>query len=314
VGFLALSAWLAPDVVEEIIPVQIIRETPEPPPPAPRRVVVPRRTVARAAVPAAAPRATPVARPAVQPVAARTVQQAAIRPAAAPTRIAQRQVTAQRVNAQRTLASPHASAVQVAQAPVATIAAGDLTAPVVDLGGPREIAPAAAVDVTAPRAFSSYADTANVEYSDAATVTAAAVDVPLAETGFAIDAELAEGAATDGVAGGTGTAASGTPCTARDSVKQYYLDVRNRTLAAWENFGPPEEIAADATVVLTFALDESGTASSVSVVDAPNEPFGESCRQALIAASPFPSMAEDVRCLAGRKLRATFAVPVEGAP
>ena len=32
-AFLALSAWLAPEVVEEIIPVRIIREAPEPPPP-----------------------------------------------------------------------------------------------------------------------------------------------------------------------------------------------------------------------------------------------------------------------------------------
>ena len=52
----------------------------------------------------------------------------------------------------------------------------------------------------------------------------------------------------------------------------------------------------------------------VSVVDAPSTALGESCKQALLAASPFPAMAEDVRCLAGRKLSGTFTIPVEGAP
>jgi hypothetical protein len=314
VAFLALAAWLAPDMVDEIIPVQIIREAPEPPPPAPRRVVVPRRAVARTRVPTTVPRPTPVARPAVQPVAARAVQQANIRPTAAPTQIAQRQVTAQRVTAQRTLASSHASAIKVAQVPVAAVGATDLTAPAVDLSGPRAIAPAAAVDVTAPQAFGEYDETANVEYSDAATVTASAVDVPAAGSGFTLDAELVEGARTFGTPGGAGEGVTGTPCTKRGAVQQYYRELQDRTLGAWRNFELPDDIAANSKVVLKFAIDESGTASSVSVVDAPSKRLGESCKQALIAASPFPSMSQEVRCLAGRKLNATFTIPVKGAP
>jgi hypothetical protein len=251
----------------------------------------------------------------VQPIAARAVQAANISATAAPRQITQRQVTSQRVVAQRTLSSPNASAVKVARVPVGAIAASDLTAPSLDLSGPRTIAPAAAVDVTAPQAFREYTNTANVQYSDAATVTAANIDVPLADTGFAIDAELADGAQIYGSPDGTGEAGTAAPCMQRDSVVRYYKQyVEKRTRAEWRHYELPDGIEADARVVLHFVLDESGSASLVSVVDAPSLALGESCKQALIAASPFPSMDGDVRCLAGRKLSGTFTIPLERAP
>lgn len=311
VAFLALSAWLAPDVVEELIPVQIIHDAPEAAPP-PRRVVIPRRAIARTRVATSIPRPTPVARPAVQPVATRAVQQANIRATAAPTQLTQRQVTSQRVVAQRTLSSP--TSLSVARVPLATVAATDLSAPAIDVTGPREVALGAAIDVTAPQAFADYTTSGDTQYTAAAAVTASGVAVPVGDTGFAIDAELVDGASLYGTPGGTGTAVPGTPCTGRISVKRYYGKVRERTLAEWSNFELPDGIDDDARVVLHFVLDESGSASSVSVVDAPSEALGDSCKQALLAAAPFASMDEDVRCLAGTKLRGTFTIPVERAP
>ncbi|MEE2664031.1 MAG: hypothetical protein VX681_07930 [Myxococcota bacterium] len=312
VGLLVLSARLAPDVAEHLIPVQIIHEAPTPPP---RRVVVPRRAVARTRVRSVAPRPTPVARPPVRPVAPRAVQPANINATAAPTEITQRQVTSQRVVAQRTLSSPGASALKVAKVPVGNVAARDLTAPTLDLSGPRTIAPAEDVDVTAPQVFREYTETANIQYTDAATVTAADIDVPFADTGFALDAELVDGARSYGTPDGTGTAGIAAPCMQRESVVRYYKDhVEKRTRAEWRHFELPEGIEADARVVLHFVLDESGSASAVEVVDAPSRALGESCKQALVAAAPFPSMEADVRCLAGRKLSGTFTVPVERTP
>ena len=148
----------------------------------------------------------------------------------------------------------------------------------------------------------------------AAAVTASNVAVPLGESGFEIDAELAEGAFGYNTPNGTGTAAVETPCTRRESVQRYYGEVRERTLAEWRNFELPDGISADARVVLHFVLDESGSASTVSVLSAPSQALGDSCKQALLAAAPFASMNEDVRCLAGTKLRGTFTIPVVGAP
>lgn len=312
VGLLVLSARLAPEVAEQLIPVQIIHEAPTPPP---RRVVVPRRAVAPTRVRSVAPRPTPVARPAVRPVAPRAVQPANIAATAAPTEITQRQVTSQRVLAKRTLAAPGASTLTVAQVPTGEVTTRDLTAPTLDLSGPRTIAPAEDIDVTAPQVFREYTETANIRYADAATVTAGAFAVPAAETGFALDAEVVEGARSYGIPDGTGSAGVSAPCMQRESVVRYYKHyVEKRTRAEWRHFELPEGIEANARVVLHFVLDESGSASAVTVVDAPSQALGESCKQALIAAAPFPSMEADIHCLAGRKLSGTFTVPVERAP
>jgi hypothetical protein len=311
VGSLLLSAWLAPDVVEELIPVQIIHEAPTP---VPRRVVVPRREVAHTRVRTAAPRPTPVARPQARPVAARAVQQANIRTTAAPRVITQRHVTSTLVVAQRSLASPNASAVKVAQGPVGTIDVSDLTAPDLDLSGPRTIAPAAPIDVSAPQAFREYSATANVEYSEVAAGTATDMDAPPAHADFSLDVELVGSAQGDGASDETGAAGIAASCIQRESVVHYYKQyIEKRTRAEWRHFELPEGIDADARVSLHFVLDESGSASSVSVVEAPSPALGEFCKQALVAASPFPSMDGDVRCLAGRKLSGTFTIPVKGA-
>lgn len=312
-GFLALSAWLAPEVVEKIIPVRIIREAPEPPPPpVARRVVVPRRALARTRVPTSVPRPRTVPRPEPRPVTARAVKPESIQATAAPTPLAQRRVTSQRVLAQRPLATPNRVAVDRVVAP--TIVATDLQAPAVEITGPREVTPGAALEVTAPDAFRNYSESTEVDYTTAVTAPTAASEVPTAETGFVIDAELEEGAKTWGKTGGTGNAAFGAPCMQRASVVRYYKEyVEQRTRAEWRQSALPTSIDADARVVLHFVLDETGSASAVSVVSAPTTALGASCKQALISAAPFPSMDEDVRCLAGRKLSGTFTIPVRGA-
>ena len=60
---------------------------------------------------------------------------------------------------------------------------------------------------------------------------------------------------------------------------------------------------------LKFSLDSSGTATRVEVVGNANAALGNSAVAALRAASPFPSMDANTRCLAGEPLRAIFDVP-----
>ncbi len=62
-------------------------------------------------------------------------------------------------------------------------------------------------------------------------------------------------------------------------------------------------------VVLRFELDASGTATKVEYDDTANPELGASAVAAMRAASPFPAMDDSVRCLAGKRLKATFDAP-----
>jgi len=294
--------------------VQIIREAPEPPPPpVARRVVVPRRAVSRSRVPKTVTQPRAIAKPRPRTVTPRAIQPESIQATAAPTALSQRQVTSQRVLAKQPLATPNAATLSVARVASPTIARADLQAPQVDVSGPRVVHPADALDVAAPEAFRNYSEGPAVDYAATPPPPSEGLALNAADTDFSIDADVQEGARTWGKAGGTGKAAFGASCMQRASVVRYYKEyVEQRTRAEWQQSSLPTGIAADSRVVLHFILDETGSASGVEVISAPSIALGESCKQALIAAAPFPSMDEDVRCLAGRKLSGTFTVPLRG--
>ena len=315
VATLAISAWYAPEVAEELIPVRIIKDTTPAPEPAPaRRVVVPKRTLAaRSRLPTQVARTQPVARPTVQQVTAARPTVANIDTAAAPTQLQQRQITSQRVVAQRTLVATSPSAVGVAQFSVPAVAPTDLEAPQAAVTGPTRVAPVERVDVVAPQAFSNAPATAPTDYAEGTAATSAVAALPHAESGVGIDSDTAfalEG--TGGVQGGRGTAAAGIPCDQRESVHVYVRRMSARVEAEWKRFELPKDLPADAKVKLAFVLDESGTARDIEVRSAPSPELGESCQRALVAASPFPAMTGNERCLAGRRRVATFSVPVAG--
>ena len=74
----------------------------------------------------------------------------------------------------------------------------------------------------------------------------------------------------------------------------------------------PEGIPANLKTVLRFQLDQAGSARKVEVVTSDDPRLGRSAQQAPQAASPFPPMDDNNRCLAGRSLTGTFRNPDGG--
>ena len=71
----------------------------------------------------------------------------------------------------------------------------------------------------------------------------------------------------------------------------------------------PEGVRDNSKVVLRFVLDASGAATRIDFVGDAPPVLGNSAVAALRAASPFPPMDDNVRCLSGKKLNAIFSVP-----
>jgi len=325
---LVFAAWTAPEVVEEIIPVRIIKDARPVPEPAPaRRIVAPRRSLAQPARRVATtPQRAPVAPAAAQvtaprPLTTATIEATAPTPVAAP--IANTPSIAPQATAQRTLVATSPQAVAVARFEAPNVVRGDVTAPVVDASGPRALTATAPVAVEAPRGFGDTSAPGGADYRPQASVDGiAGGDATAGEaSGVAIDAGTSDALhgtsvaahTTDGGggSGGIGTAAGGIPCNERESVHRYMSEIETRVKGEWKRFELPPDLPPNAKVVLAFAIDESGTARDIEVRSAPTEALGESCRRALVAASPFPALEGNQRCLAGRRRIATFTVPVD---
>jgi hypothetical protein len=108
----------------------------------------------------------------------------------------------------------------------------------------------------------------------------------------------------EGTGGGLGSGGSGEgDCQQRPEVQAYWAQIRSRMYARWV---VPLEAPTGQTVKLRFKLDVGGVASSIEVVESSDPSLGDSALAALRAASPFEAMSERVRCLAGRKILATF--------
>ncbi|MCH7644786.1 MAG: TonB C-terminal domain-containing protein, partial [Myxococcales bacterium] len=106
--------------------------------------------------------------------------------------------------------------------------------------------------------------------------------------------------------GGTGTGLSpggaATDCLKRTEVKAYIQDLQQRIYSRWNlPYG-----VNDARVILRFAIDVAGSASSIQLVRGDNA-IGASAIDAMRASSPFPPMPDRVRCLANKNINATFS-------
>ncbi len=106
--------------------------------------------------------------------------------------------------------------------------------------------------------------------------------------------------------GGTGTALGVVRCMESAFVLRYIDVIEGRTKKRWQ---VPEGTADDAKVVLGFTLDSSGAATKIGFQGDAQPALGNSAVAAMRAASPFPPMDDNVRCLAGKKLRGIFTVP-----
>lgn len=302
-GLLVLLAWLAPPV-EQLIEVRIIRELPGSdavPAPA-RKLIQPRRQ--RAPVQAARQvTAQAVAQPRVVNVAPQQLQMNQLNQAVAPQAVQRRQVVSNRTEARSIDTRAVTSNVDLSNLQNVAVVPTDLSAPIVDTDGPREIDPGAALQ--APQDFADVPDVADVDYSSAApgavvTDQSASSDLEV----YDFDTDVGVYAGGEGT-GGTGTSVGTVPCMQSGFVHRYLALVTDRTEQRWR---VPEGIPEDTKVVLRFVLDASGTATQVEFVGDVPPTLGNSAIAALRSASPFPPMDDSVRCLAGKKLSGTFSV------
>jgi TonB C terminal len=90
----------------------------------------------------------------------------------------------------------------------------------------------------------------------------------------------------------------------------YIGEVRERAYAFWQ----PSDAAAAGPVVIAFQIDERGNVVYSEVRSSPTPTAGEEARHALLAAAPYASMPEAAKCLAERKLVATFSLPSGSVP
>jgi TonB family protein len=80
--------------------------------------------------------------------------------------------------------------------------------------------------------------------------------------------------------------------------------IRERTFQRWKL---PPGLAASQQVTLRFRLDAAGSATDVELVRASDNSLGASAIDAMRSASPFPPIPEAARCLAQKRINATFS-------
>jgi hypothetical protein len=299
IGVLAWLAWMAPEMVQ-LIPVKIVQELPgsNDPAPAPRKVIA-RRPVASVSAAQLQQTVRPTTTPA-QRVSAQSLNMAAVDPVAAPTQVQRRQVDAARVTAVSAVDAQRA-AVDLSQVSAVSVSASDLVAPTVDIAGPRQVATGTVVAAGAPQITAAFEEVGETDYTGQASpgeYTEGPVNEIVIDTG--VSDEFAGGT------GGVGTSENTVSCMQSAYVQRYMDVIRRRTTARWD---VPPDTPVDEKVVLHFEIDSSGTAANVDYDKRVSPELGASAVAALRAASPFPPMSDDNRCLSELKLRATFSVP-----
>ncbi|MFP6564349.1 MAG: TonB C-terminal domain-containing protein [Myxococcota bacterium] len=305
IGSLAIFAWLNPDLVSELIPVQIVKELPgsneEPAPVAPK-TLIPRRAAVAPTLQARDIAQT--LRPQAAAVSAETLDMTKVDLQAAPTTLEQRNVTAQRIAVAGAVQMPTSASGRFAVAMPVAIQGGSLRARAVVPSGPARI------DTAAPRAvvprMAELAAPAAAFVDRAASISSDQLAIG-APSGIAIETSVADSLLVGGGgSGGTGKAIGVARCDESAFVQRYYATIRKRTLSRWD---VPDGTAVDARVILRFRLDDSGSASDVEFVNAGSTRLGSSAVRALREASPFPALDRNTRCISQNELRATFSVP-----
>ena len=299
---IAMVAWMAPEVAR-VIPVKIMQELPgsNDPAPAPRKLIS-RRPMASPAAAQLQRTVRPTTTPA-QRVSAQSLTMAAVVPVAAPAQIERRQVDAARVSAISVANAPRVAAVDLSQVQAVSVPTGDLVAPVVDVTGPRQVAEGTIVAEGAPQITAAFAEVGQTDYTGQASpgeYTEGPVNEIVIDTG--VSDEFAGGT------GGTGSSVNTVDCMSSSYVGRYLDVVQRRTKSRWE---VPPDTPIGTQVLLHFELDASGTAANVEYDDERNSELGRSAAEALRAASPFPPMTDENRCLSELRLKAHFSVPAQ---
>lgn len=315
IGALFLVAALAPEVIEEVIPVQLLHDEPPQPPPEPAAAP---KVLAERRLPNFSPQVQTVAPQIVNPrviaQAAPTVRAEALDMDAVGSVVAPREISRS--------AAPVVERVGVVNSPIAARASA---VDVPSVGGPAVRGPihidAPAGPSVGPRQVqvatgAPSLGTGKLQIGSGSSVREGKItgrDVVGSPTGTPlVSIDTAVGAGMLRGSGGSGSAATTqtvSECMSRAEVRTYLDEVRSRTLDRWIL---PPGVDAGQNVTLRFELDVGGSATTVSLVKASDNALGASAVDALRAAAPFPPMADRVRCLSRVPIIATFTNPVSG--
>ena len=316
-ALLVLLASMAPEIQEQIIPVQILHEEPPPPPPVEEPVAAPKALAQRRNLPFAPavqavspqivnPRILAEASPAVE---AEALQMDAVATSRAPTEIRHQSVAVERVSAVDTAVRARVSAVDVSSATGPVVRGPTrIEAPVGPSVGPRRVE-AAAVGETIGTALQIGGNGSSVR--EGILSDRDVVGSPGGALVVSVDTTIGEGPLGGTSPEGSGGAApvSRSSCLENPAVQSYLGDVKVRTLERWVL---PPGVDAGSTVTLRFQIDVAGSASRVAIVSAQDNALGASAVDALRAAAPFQPMSDEVRCLARVPIVGTFSNPVGG--
>ena len=304
IGLLFLFASLNPKIVEEIIHVRLLREeAPKAPAPA-RRALAERRKIDFApAMQTVQPqiinkRVIANAAPAID---AKLLQMDSLNAASAPTQVKRSAIDVDRVSAIGAVGGFQASKIEVNPAAGPAVR-GPIQAigPVGPSVGPRKVAGSDGNSF----GTGSLAIHQGSSVRDGVLTSRDVIGSPAGAVLVSVDTAVGEGNLSG--SGGTGTGLSpdgaATDCLKRAEVKAYIQDLQQRIYSRWNlPYG-----VNDARVMLRFAIDVAGSASSIQLVRGDNA-IGASAIDAMRASSPFPPMPDRVRCLANKNINATFS-------
>jgi hypothetical protein len=310
IALLFLLAALKPDVVDEIIAVQLLREeAPKPPAPA-RRALAERRSLDFApAMQTVQPqivnkRVIAEAAPAIN---AEMLEMDSLNAAAAPTQVKRSAIDVDRVSAIGAVGGYRASKVEVNHAAGPAVRGPtDAVGPVGPSVGPRKVAG------TDGNTFGtgSLAINKGSSVRDGVLTSRDVVGSPTGAVLVSVDTAVGEGNLSG--PGGTGTGllpdGAGEDCNERPEVQEYLGVLYQRIYSRWTlPYGIENK-----RVTLRFEIDVAGSASRIQLVKGDNA-IGASAVDAMRASSPFPPIPDRARCLANKHITATFtSTPIAG--
>ena len=304
IGLLFLFASLNPEIVDEIIPVMLLHEeAPKPPAPARRALAERRKLDFAPAMQTVQPqivnkRVIAEAAPAIN---AEMLEMDSLNAAAAPTQVKRSAIDVDRVSAIGAVGGYKASKVEVNHAAGPAVRGPtEAVGPVGPSVGPRKVAG------TDGNTFGtgSLAINQGSSVRDGVLTSRDVVGSPTGAVLVSIDTAVGEGNLSG--PGGTGTGllpdGAATDCLKRPEVSSYIQTLQQRIYSRWNlPYG-----VKDVRVILRFAIDVAGSASSIQLVRGDNA-IGASAIDAMRASSPFPPMPDRVRCLANKNINATFS-------
>jgi len=304
IGLLFLFASLNPEIVEEIIPVMLLHEeAPKPPAPARRALAERRKLDFAPAMQTVQPqivnkRVIAEAAPAIN---AEMLEMDSLNAAAAPTQVKRSAIDVDRVSAIGAVGGYQASKIEVNHAAGPAVRGPtEAVGPVGPSVGPRKVAG------TDGNTFGtgSLAINQGSSVRDGVLTSRDVVGSPTGAVLVSVDTAVGEGNLSG--PGGTGTGllpdGAATDCLKRPEVNSYIQNLQQRIYSRWSlPYG-----VKDVRVVLRFAIDVAGSASSIQLVRGDNA-IGASAIDAMRASSPFPPMPDRVRCLSNKNINATFS-------